>query len=296
MDLQLKINGFSGEKKDWDRWSITFLAKARLNGYRNLLVGIETMPSKGGKGYNDFVAKDDFAFAKLLISSECDICLGLVNTSISEELPEGDAHLAWKNLISKYAPVTKFSLIKTKKEFTDSKLEDITQDPDEWIQSLEILRQRLAVLGHPVSEMDLIIHIVHNLPEEYENTVEFIQNELEDSEISLDKVKERLRMKFERLKTSSLKVEKALVSIGKFKGNCSYCGIYGHKGKDCRKRLNLKKKGTGNVSGNTMNVNDGSPKGKITCYKCQKKGHIARSCPLKKRGNDSSEAAQVSLE
>jgi gag-polypeptide of LTR copia-type len=146
----------------------------RLKGYRNLLIGIKTMPTMDGKGYDDFIIKNDFAFAELLISCECDVCLGLVNTSRSEELPEGDAHLAWTNSESKFFPVTKFSLIKTKKELVDSKLENISQDPGEWIQSLEILRQRLAILGHAVSEMDLINQIIHNLPEEYETTVEFI--------------------------------------------------------------------------------------------------------------------------
>jgi hypothetical protein len=124
------------------------MAKARLKGYRNLLVGIEKMPLKGTKGHEDLVTKNDFAFAELLISCKCDVCLGLVNTSRSEELPEGDACIAWTILVNKFAPTTKFNLIKTKKEFVESKLEDISRDPDEWIQSLEILRQRLAILGH----------------------------------------------------------------------------------------------------------------------------------------------------
>ena len=51
-------------------------------------------------------------------------------------------------------------------------------DPDIWIQGLEALRRKLEILGHKISEMDLIIHIMHNLPQEYETTVEFIENEL----------------------------------------------------------------------------------------------------------------------
>jgi hypothetical protein len=49
MDMQLKLQGFSGEKKDWERWNVTFLANARLKGYRNLIVGIEVVPKKGAK-------------------------------------------------------------------------------------------------------------------------------------------------------------------------------------------------------------------------------------------------------
>jgi hypothetical protein len=112
------------------------------------------MPSKSVKQHNDFVVKNDFACAELCISCECNVCLSLVNTSRSEELPEGNAYLAWTNLVTKFAPVTKFNLVKTKKELIDSRLADASQDPDKWIQNLEIQKQRLAILGHLVSEME----------------------------------------------------------------------------------------------------------------------------------------------
>jgi hypothetical protein len=82
MEMQLKIQGFSWEKKDWERWSITFLAKSRLKGYRELLVGLEVVPTKGAKGYDKFMQKNDFAFAELLISKKNDVCLGLVKEMI----------------------------------------------------------------------------------------------------------------------------------------------------------------------------------------------------------------------
>jgi hypothetical protein len=95
MEMQLKIQGFSGEKKDWERWSITFLAKSRLRGYRELLVGLEVVPTKGAKGYDKFMQKNDFAFVELLFSNKNDVCLGLVDSSRSELMPEGDARLAF---------------------------------------------------------------------------------------------------------------------------------------------------------------------------------------------------------
>ena len=139
--------------------------------------------------------------------------------------------------MQKFAPTTKSNLIKTKKEFVESKLEDISMDPDIWIQGLETLRRRLKILGHKVSKMDLIIHIMNNLPQEYETTIEFIENELETEIAMLERVKEKLRTKFERLNKSMNENEKALVSFQKYKGHCSYCGKYGHMGVECRKRL-----------------------------------------------------------
>jgi gag-polypeptide of LTR copia-type len=171
-----------------------------------------------------------FAFAELLISSKNDVFLGLVDSSRSELMSDGDARLAWTNLVQKFTPTTKSNLIETKREFVESRLEDIWIKPDIWIQGLETLRRRLEILGHKISEMDLIIHIIHYLPSEYETTIEFIEIELEMDTGSLERVRERISKTFKEN-------EKALVSFKKYKGNCKYCGIYGHKGSECRKEL-----------------------------------------------------------
>jgi hypothetical protein len=55
--IQVKITPFSGEKKDWERWSTTFLAKARLRGYRNVIVGAEIPPNKGLKDFEVYMLK-----------------------------------------------------------------------------------------------------------------------------------------------------------------------------------------------------------------------------------------------
>jgi len=46
-------------------------------------------------------------------------------------MPEGDAGLAWKNLVSKFEPTTKASLIKLKKQFNNCRLENASKDPDQ---------------------------------------------------------------------------------------------------------------------------------------------------------------------
>jgi len=198
MDVQIKIASFTGEKKDWERWSATFLAKARLKGYREILIGTEIV-AKGGKNYDEFVTKNDVAFAELLISCESDAAFGIVHTSRSEGHPEGDACLAWTKLRNKYEPTTKSNLIKVKKEFTQSKLESVEIDPDNWIKDLVNMKRKLEIMGSPMSELDLIVHILHNLPTEYENTVEILENELENDSLDLEKLQDKLRSKFERL-------------------------------------------------------------------------------------------------
>jgi hypothetical protein len=55
---------------------------------------------------------------------------------------------------------------------------------------LEIMRRKLEILGHDISEMDLIIHILQNLPEEYKTTIEVLENDLESDIATLERVKE----------------------------------------------------------------------------------------------------------
>jgi hypothetical protein len=76
------------------------------------------------------------------------------------------------------------------------------------------MRRELEILGNGISEMDLIIHILHNLPEEYKTTIELLENDLESDIATLERVKEKLRTKFNRINKSQTlslnKSEKAL--------------------------------------------------------------------------------------
>ena len=61
------------------------------------------------------MVKSNKGFAELIINCEADVAFGIIQTSRSEEHPEGDAHLAWTRLINKYEPTTKSNMMKMKK-------------------------------------------------------------------------------------------------------------------------------------------------------------------------------------
>ena len=63
------------------------------------------------------------------------------------------------------------SRAKTKK-FTQSKLKDWTKDPDEWLDELEKTRADLESMGSEMTEEDFKIHVLNNLPKEYESLIE----------------------------------------------------------------------------------------------------------------------------
>jgi hypothetical protein len=113
----------------------------------------------------------------------------------------------------------------------------MNQDPDQWIQGFELKERKVERLDQKMSEADLIIHILHNFPEEYEATLEL----LEDG--PANKAKEKLRTKFIRLNKDKFQYDNALFSRDRnqnYKVICTYCGIHGHKESKCRKRLSKK--------------------------------------------------------
>ena len=105
--------------------------------------------------------------------------LGLVSEAKTKDLPEGDAHLAWENLKAKFEPDTTAALVDIWQEFATCKMTS-SEDPDAWISQLERLRQRLKELKGELSDLDLMIHVLNNLPSNYESTTELLLKRLKD--------------------------------------------------------------------------------------------------------------------
>ena len=112
------------------------MAKAKLRGYKEILTGKETDPTQNDQDYEDWLIKNDTAYAELLISCPIDTCFGIIDNCKKSELPDGDVHFALNSLIEKFEPKTKTNLIKTKIYFTKCTLIDVMTDTDKWIKNL----------------------------------------------------------------------------------------------------------------------------------------------------------------
>ena len=107
-----------------------------------------------------------------------------------------------------------------------------------------------------MSDVDLIIHIIASVPEEYEVAVSDLEDRLTSGadKIDIEIVREKLSARFDRLKKNDVKDavnETALSALGvllededlhpdelaafvkQFKGRCNKCGTYGHKAATC---------------------------------------------------------------
>jgi gag-polypeptide of LTR copia-type len=77
---------------------------------------------------------------------------------------------------------------------------------------MKILARKIKNLGQEVSEDDLIIMVLHNLPREYKSIVEILENKLGNGDLNILKVKERLINKYSKLKNGKKTSEMMWVS------------------------------------------------------------------------------------
>ena len=311
-EKSIRVIEFSGKSSDWKIWSRKFLARANRKGYKKLLLGEATIPSE--TGYTNSLGKSDatdkklveqwelneLAFEELLLSingttKAGKIAFNLVDNCVTSDQPEGNCKIAWDRLVHKYAPKTAPSYIQLKKDFANSKLRSAEDNPDEWMTDLESLRtemNKVKISGKTdMSEVDLIIHILSNLPEEYEVAVSELEEKLKNtsSPLDMETVREKLNTRYQRITkhTEDREEEKALAAFKKqYKGRCGNCGEYGHKSGDCPDR----KSSSNNSSGG------GKFQGK--CHYCNIVGHKKADCRKRKRdlANKESEKANVAIE
>ena len=86
---------------------------------------------------------NDEVFDDLITSMEDKVAFNKVNQAKTKTLKNGCARTAWSNLLNKYKPKSVQMKAELKLKFTQSKLEDWTKDPDEWLDKLEKTRADL---------------------------------------------------------------------------------------------------------------------------------------------------------
>ena len=205
-EKSIKIIEFSG--KDFKIWSRKFCARANRKGYLTLLRGIQQIPT-----IDEYIAAEanpsdaknkttiklwklnELAFEDIILSinhttNQGKTAFHLVDNSVTNEQPDGNCKIAWQKLTQKYLPKTAPSYIKLKKEFANSTLGDASTPPDEWVSELESLRNQMNAIKIPnksdMTEVDLIIHILSNLPEEYEVAVAELEKDMQSQSTPLE--------------------------------------------------------------------------------------------------------------
>ena len=139
--------------------------------------------------------------------------------------------------------------LKLKKKITNLNLTDWKRDLADWIMELKKIQTQLDRMRHVISDENLMIHILTNLPEEYKSKVKALENDMdnEDDPLTLDLILVELDAKYEKIWKKNNKDQenkdskkgrrrynnhdKALAESENyvFKGRFYVCGNWGHK-------------------------------------------------------------------
>ena len=95
---------------------------------------------------------NNHAYCDLELACQGDIGFDLVDETVTANLPGGDANLAWKKQKERFDPQDAADKTRLKEEFTNSKLSDWKENPEDWIMQLEIKRTKLKRMGHIISD------------------------------------------------------------------------------------------------------------------------------------------------
>ena len=140
-------------------------------------------------------------YCKLILACQGLIVFNIVRKCTTDDLPTGNAYLAWNKLKERFDPRTSNKKRLLKEKFTNSKLTDWTKSPDDWITKLEIIASQLDQMGYKMTNKDFMILVLGNLPEEYKSKVETLEKDLDHTNdpITIERMTNKLNIKYKKI-------------------------------------------------------------------------------------------------
>jgi gag-polypeptide of LTR copia-type len=118
----------------------------------------------------------------------------------SKGYPDVNVITAWENLKNKYEHTFAPSMVKLDKQFRDSSLKK-GKEPKVWITQLEEISIRLGEMGLEILEQQFMIHVLNDLPPDYDLQVALLERRIGDEKdpLTVSEIRSELSLRFERL-------------------------------------------------------------------------------------------------
>ena len=148
----IRVIPFSGKHDDWRKWNRQFIAVARVRGYCAVLMGEEVPPAEDATLDPAVAAEaaqirlrnyNSQAYGDLVLACTDDVSFEIIDGAVTDELPNGDAALAFRNLETYWEPNTRATLSRLIKQYELATLKNMKDDPVEWMAKLANTRKRL---------------------------------------------------------------------------------------------------------------------------------------------------------
>ncbi|CAM9365903.1 unnamed protein product, partial [Chrysoparadoxa australica] len=115
VEASVKTLNFDGDEDSFRTWKSAFLARSALLGYREALLSSGGVPTAAEiaaaqndtgtaltLGQTTAMARNTKAYAHLVMCTYRGSAFGYVERSITDDIPTGDAALAWATLLDRY--------------------------------------------------------------------------------------------------------------------------------------------------------------------------------------------------
>lgn len=176
-ETTVKVISFSGEKSDWRMWSKRFTALATAKGYKDVLLGLETVPSESTtintstdneKQLQRAKKANEKAYADLLLACTDPSSFRVIEAACTTDLPSGSANEAWKGLIDLYKPKDQTTQVEVLGDFQKLHLAD-NEKPMNYFSPAEYLRRRLKAVSYDLTDNQIIAHFITTIPTVYKD-------------------------------------------------------------------------------------------------------------------------------
>ena len=295
-DNKIRYIPYDGDKDKWEEWRIKTMAVARMREWSKALT-IDMSHESISDGILSGTQKTDVAMNEkawnYLILSCTDKAFQIVvlggDISSKATRKRENAYEAWQALMKKYAPTTNDAYIRLYEEFVSLTMTK-KEDPEEFVNKLIVLNNKLRVFGKGKENEEMVAIILSKIPEMYD-TIRRLTRMNKLSDVDIDDLKTELHDCWStHYGEKDKKVEEKVLNAEGYKNKknfkkktkkqCSYCGKIGHMKKDCFAYKNDQREGKVHPD---KYISDGRGglkinKDEVICHICKQKGHFAREC------------------